>query len=163
MHSVALIGSFKQHLNEIWKVREFFVGRGIEVITPTGQEVEDPEEDFVRFRKEFEEHDNQTIQTITMHRILLADATYVVDVKGYVGNTTSYEIGRIVQACRPLYFSEAPDDLPLLVPKKNIVSQEQLAEMILAADRRLSALHAEGDDLCSTLERQLLNGELVRM
>jgi len=86
----------------------------------------------------------------------------VIAPEGYVGRTTCYEIGRIVQAARPLYFSQRPKDLPLYVPNGYIVGQDQLARMILGTEGQLSTLHAEGEERCSVLERGLLNGEFVR-
>ena len=159
MFSVALIGSFRKHLPQIREARAFFVGRGVEVTTPRGEEVLDTDAEFIRFHEEFNTEQNHTIQTITMHRILRADATYVVNVGGYLGNTGCYEIGRIVHAGRPLYFSERPRDLPLLVPNEFIVTRERMAALLLEGP--LTTLHAEGDDRCADLERALLAGELV--
>lgn len=160
MASVALIGSFRKHLSQIREARQFFVGRGIDVTTPRGSEVMDTDAEFVRFHEEFNAEDNHTIQTITMHRIFLADATYVVNVDGYLGNTGCYEIGRIVQAGRPVYFSEPPRDLPLLVPNEYIVTREHMAGLLL--EGKVSTLHTEGDGRCALLERALLSGDLVR-
>lgn len=162
MPSVALIGSFRKHMQEIRQIRGLFLSEGIEVTTPQGDEIEDQDEEFVRFREEFEDEDDPTVQSIAMHRILRADATYVIAPEGYVGRTTCYEIGRIVQAARPLYFSQRPKDLPLYVPNGYIVGQDQLARMILGTEGQLSTLHAEGEERCSVLERGLLNGEFVR-
>jgi hypothetical protein len=160
MASVALIGSFRKHLAQIRETRKFFIARGIEVTTPLGNEVMDTDAEFIRFYEEFNAEDNHTIQTITMHRILRADATYVVNVGGYLGNTGCYEIGRIVHAGRPLYFSERPLDLPLSVPNEFIVTRERMAALLL--EGRLTTLHAEGDDRCAELERALLASDLVR-
>jgi hypothetical protein len=54
-------------------------------------------------------------QSRTLGRIIAADLTFVTAPNGYIGRTTCYEIGRLVQARRPLFFSERPKDLPIQV------------------------------------------------
>ena len=160
--SVALIGSFRKHYQQILLARNVFQVRGITVTSPLGNAVVDENVLFVRFDTEFEGEDDPTVQGYALHRIMRADAVYVVIPTGYIGRTTCYEVGRVVQAARPVYFSDAPHDLPLQVPNRFVVSPEQLADLILAPGRSLSTLHAEGNDQCSVLERRLLAGDFVQ-
>jgi len=77
----------------------------------------------------------------------------VVAPNGYVGKTTTYEIGRIIQAQRPLYFSESPDDLPIKIPTKHICSASHLATLL--ADKLFIPEPLYSED---GLERDLTKG-----
>src|SRR5262249_37911874 len=144
----------------ILEARTVFVQRGIQVTSPEGNAVIREGIDFVRFEKEFEDWDDPSVQAVALHRILRADAVFVVVPGGYIGRTTCYEVGRIIQAARPVYFSEHPNDLPVFVPKTQIVSAKWLAEAILSG-QPLKALHADGEDRCSQLERKLLARDYI--
>ena len=89
------------------------------------------------------------MQSYALPRIMHADAVYVVLPGRYIGRTSSYEVGRIIQAERYVYFSEEPHDLPIRVPKEYVVGAEQLANIILGKNGKLGSLHAEGEDRCS--------------
>lgn len=159
--SIALIGSFRKHYQQILDARSALQKAGILVTTPRGNPVIDEGQLFVRFAGEFEGDDDATVQCYTLHRILSADAVYVVVPGGYIGRTTCYEVGRIVQAGRPVYFSESPQDLPLHVPMTFVVQVDKLVKLVLGKEEGLSTLHAEGEGQCHQLERQLLRGEYV--
>jgi hypothetical protein len=161
--SIALIGSFRkvEFYQEILRIRELFRSKEIEIASPQGNPVIDTTELFVRFEGEFPDEENTTIQSYALHRILRADAVYVIALNHYVGNTTCYEIGRIVQASRPIYFSEEPHDLPIRVPTKYVVTPEQLADLVLGKGEGLSTLHQDDEHKCSELERKLLRREYV--
>ena len=116
--TAALLGSFRQHYLAIldsWKVLS---AEGIRLTTPLGSPVtrESSAELFVRFESDDPSWSDEMVETVAMHRIFSADAVYVVAPSGYIGRTTCYEVGRAIQARRPVYFSESPLDLPLSVP-----------------------------------------------
>lgn len=125
--TVAVIGSFRQHLDDVRTALSTFAESGWEITSPPGVEIIEPGVPFVRFKADKAEYDDATIQTIAMHRILRADLIYVVAPDGYVGRTTCYEIGRAVQTDSRVYFSEAPNDLPISVPTEAIREVGRLA------------------------------------
>lgn len=128
--TVAVIASFKQHYGSVLEALKEFRGAGWTVTSPLGDHIIEPGVDFVRFTSDREDWSSDRVQTVALHRILRADLTYVVAPGGYVGRTTCYEIGRVLQARRPLYFSDAPHDLPLLVPPTHIVAPAALVELL---------------------------------
>ncbi|GAA1873712.1 hypothetical protein [Asanoa iriomotensis] len=154
---VAIIGSFKQHYSAVREALASFRRAGIEVTTPKGAEIQEEGIAFVRFHSDPPEWDDSTVQTIALHRILRADAVYVVAPGGYVGRTTCYEIGRIFQAARPIYFSEHPDDLPVAIPGTHIVAPIDLVKLILTGNA--SSPFAAEDSTYLSLERRLLTGD----
>lgn len=154
---VAIIGSFKQHYGMIRRSLKAFWEAGIEVTTPKGSDIEEEGIEFVRFETDPPDWDDPTVQTIALHRILRADAVYVVAPGGYVGRTTCYEIGRVIQACHPIYFSDYPADLPIAVPSSHIVSPIELISILRA--NRACAPFAKPHSRYSTLERRLVTGD----
>jgi len=122
----SIIGSFRKHYRRVCDIAKLFASARIQVLSPTVSEIIDPEEWFVKLQTDRPTHDPVQIQLIALARILTSDFVYVVAPKGYVGRTTCYEIGRIVERGVKLYFSEAPVDLPILIPAGSIVSPEDL-------------------------------------
>jgi hypothetical protein len=101
------------------------------------------------------------VQTIAMHRILRAELTYVIAPEGYVGRTTCYEIGRIVQANQPLYFSHHPRDLPLLVPDTHIADIVELISRLRGVAP--VPLRTYGHEQDAEWERQLILGNYLEL
>jgi hypothetical protein len=157
--SVAIIGSFKQHYEDVRAAVRRFRDAGITVRSPLGADIVEEGIDFVRFTSDDPSLDDYDVQSLALHRILGADAVYVVAPGGYLGRTTCYEIGRAVQAGRPVYFSEPPVDLPLRVPTSSVVSVETLVDRLIRHDHR--RLHEEGDPSSVTLERDLIEGRFL--
>lgn len=129
MPTVAIIGSFRQHLKAVSTARQIFVDAGWDVVTPVSGVVDDSAALFVRFDTDDAKHDDATVQVIALHRILSADMVYVCAPGGYVGRTTCFEIGWIVSRNRPLYFSETPHDLPLHVPTSAVLPLSDLRNL----------------------------------
>lgn len=130
-NSVAIIGSFKQFYTQVLEVIAIFKKMSIEVTSPLGSAIIKPGIPFVRFTSDNPSQSDEMIQTITLKRIFSASATYVVCPDGYVGRTTCYEIGRIIQGFKPIYFQEIPKDIPIKIPSSHIISPEVLSQKII--------------------------------
>lgn len=158
--AVAIIGSFRRHLRQVSAARNVFVTHGMDVTSPVSTELVTPKDiEFVRFGSDDCHATDAEVQTLALHRILRADAVYVVNPRGYVGRTTCYEIGRIVQARRPLYFTNTPRDLPIFVPVSHIVSAERLVDLLTSS--RTEELYASCSGSAAELENRLLVGDYV--
>ena len=103
--SVAVIGSFKQHNDQVQRLCAELRSVGVTVTSPQGSNLLQPGIDFVRFGTDDPAWSDPAIQSLAMHRILRAEFVYVLTPGGYIGRTTCYEVGRIVQLGRPIYFS----------------------------------------------------------
>ena len=157
--SVAVIGSFRQHYDRVLGAVHTFRDAGWTVTSPLGTEIIELGIEFVRFTSDRPVWDDPTVQSIALHRILRADLVYVVAPDGYVGRTTCYEIGRIVQANRPLFFSEHPKDLPLAVPAERV--HEAPAVVALVREASPQTLFDGDESAYAELERRLLHGDFV--
>lgn len=159
--SVAIIGSFKKHMKQIRGVCGVFEQAGITVLSPIDTEVLRPNIPFVRLSKDDPKKSDPMVQATALHRILKADAVYVVLPKGYIGRTTCYEVGRVIQAGHPIYFSSQPEDLPVKVPASHIVDAIGLAKRIVSEHVDLESPFASGTDQYSELERRLTNEDYI--
>ncbi len=130
-HTVAVIGSFKQYYDDVLSAVKTFRSMNIDVTSPQGSSILEPGIPFVRFTSDDPDFSDEMVQTITLKRIMNSDVVYVVNPDGYVGKTTSYEIGRIIQSQKPIYFLNDPDDLPIKVPNSHIVEPNVMVDLIL--------------------------------
>jgi hypothetical protein len=123
---VALIGSFRrERYGFVTDVIKVFSDAGMTVVSPSGSEITSGEE-FVRFATDHPDWSDEQIQSVTLKNIFSADFVYVVDDDGYVGKTTCYEIGRIIQRQQPIYFMEPPGDFPVHIPRWAVGSAKDL-------------------------------------
>lgn len=122
---IAIIGSFRRaRYGGVLEVIRTFRDAGFEIVSPSGAEIVAGEE-FVRFETDDASSSDFLVQSLTLEKIFTADAVYVVAPERYVGNTTCYEIGRVVQRRQPIYFSEYPVDLPVHIPDWCVVPPDQ--------------------------------------
>lgn len=154
--SVAIIGSFRQHYGAVLEAIELFKEAGWSVCSPAGTKVVEPGIDFVRFETDQPDLSDAEIQAVTLENIFAADLTFVVAPGGYVGRTTCYEIGRLLQARRPVVFSEHPRDLPVGVPEEHVATARLAACSF--KNQRPDWPHAIAHGLMSSIERRLTNG-----
>ena len=103
-YSIAIIGSFQKYYQEICEVIGFFRENGLFVTSPSGTEITDKIDDFVIFKSDCPEYSPPEIQMITLEKIMKADAVYVYNPNGYIGRTTSYEIGFCFSRKNPYTF-----------------------------------------------------------
>lgn len=152
---IAVIGSFRQHYGKILSVIDKFKKSGLEVTSPGGAEIIEPDIEFVRFTSDSIESDDSTVQSETVRRIFAADMVYVVVPDGYIGRTTCYEVGRLVQAQMPIYFSEVPKDLPVFVPDEFIASEDEIIERFVKKDAVAEWLFQSSEHPAHLVERDL--------
>ena len=159
--TVAIIGSFRQHYHEVLVAWLVFRAAGWTITSPLGSQIAEEGIPFVRFLSDEPAWDDPTVQTAALHRILRACLTYVVAPGGYVGRTTCYELGRVVQANQPVYFSEHPADLPLAVPADHILEPGELVARM--AGENPAPLFAGRTDTYAEWERRLVTRNYLEL
>lgn len=159
--SVAVIGSFKQHNESVQRVCADLRASGFIVTSPRGADIVEEGIDFVRFRSDPADWPDSAVQSLALHRIFSAELVYVVAPSGYVGKTTCYEIGRVIQRRQPIYFSAQPVDLPLQVPPMFILDQAALVKMLNDAAWQPVWLYEHDNHHLAELERDLIQ-EVLR-
>jgi hypothetical protein len=160
---IAIIGSFRQHYEKVIQALEVFQSINVEITTPKGSNIIKKGISFVRFESDDKEWTDEMVQVVALHRILRADITFVVAPEGYVGRTTCYEIGRIIQAQKPIYFSEMPKDLPICIPDSNISSAINLSKQIESGTFKPMRLYGNTTSKLERLEMDLINGKYQKI
>jgi hypothetical protein len=159
--SISAIGSFRKHNQEIQHVCSLLRAIGAFVNSPQGSEVIEPGVDFVRFQTDSESSSDAAIQSLALHRILRSDLVYAVLPGGYIGRTTCYEVGRVLQSRRPIYFSERPLDFPIQIPDEFIVEASQMAALVGDPSWVPKWLYADEITEEAVLEVRLIEGNFV--
>lgn len=154
--SVAIIGSFKRHNDAVQRVCAVLREAGVTVTSPRGADIVKPGIDFVRFSTDATDLTDTAIQSLALHRIFVANLVYVVAPDGYVGKTTCYEIGRVLQRKQPIYFSASPIDLPLHVPTSFVLQAAELLHKLSDPVWKPHWLFEFDGTQASELERDLL-------
>lgn len=156
--SVAIIGSYRRHYRKIGLLRDELTSAGVEVTSPLPSAIAVDGVPFVRLAADHPRYSDDQVQTRALHRILRADMVYVVAPNGYVGRTTCYELGRIIQAGHALYFSSLPRDLPVHVPRRRVIPPSLLVRRL--RERRLVPTPLRSSPLgrSRVLERDLIAG-----
>lgn len=160
MRTIAIIGSFKRYNEDIQAVCRMLRESGITVTTPQGESIINAGHEFVRYSTDDPVLTDDAVQSLALHRILRADLVYAVLPDNYIGRTTCYEVGRVVQARRPIYFSQRPNDLPIGVADQFILDQASLLSRVTDPLWVPEWLFNEGANLTSTLEQELIAGKL---
>lgn len=124
--SVSLIGSFRQHYQEVRKAAKIFTAGGLVVKSPPISGIIDREQEFVRFESDPPFASDCEIQTATLEKIFSSDFVYVVNPDGYIGRTTAYELGRIHERGMAVFYAEPPKDLVVEVPDGTVLSADEL-------------------------------------
>jgi hypothetical protein len=130
VNSIGIIGSFRKHYDQVLQAWKIFYDSGLEIYSPKGSRIIDESKEFVRFESDDPEDSDCMVQSRTLARLFLADIVYVISPKGYIGKTTSYEVGRLIQICKPLYFSSHPIDLPICIPSEHIITPRELVSFL---------------------------------
>lgn len=127
--SVVIAGSFRKHFNGIReKVREF-EDLSITVLSPEDSDLEDPDEEFVILETD-ESDDPKTIEQQVLDYITEADALYIYNPDGYMGDTTTLEYGWALAKGTPVFVKEEPDDVTLSLFYDEIASPEEIKEYL---------------------------------
>lgn len=131
-NSISFIGSFRKadHYAKVKEGIQLFKKNGIKVNSPKGSLIKKNIENFVIFDTD-DDISPSDIQMITLDKIINSDVVFVCDVDGYVGRTTCYEIGVCLSRRVPLYFLEAPKDLPIPVPNDHILTLDMMLKVAL--------------------------------
>ncbi|MCK3831604.1 hypothetical protein [Pseudomonas fluorescens] len=154
--TISVIGSFRKHNEQIQQVCEKLRGAGMSVASPQGNQVIDKDVEFVRFDSDSATSSDAAIQLLALHRILRSDLIYAVVPEGYIGKTTSYEVGRILQSSTPIYFSDRPLDLPVHIADQFVMDTDILLGHICDPQWQPKWLFADDDSREANLEKLLI-------
>lgn len=125
-----IIGSFRKYYDEVLDVIQVFQKSGHQILSPKTSNIIRNDDGFVILASDNSEFTHIDIQTMVFHRVFRSDFVYVWNPEGYVGKTTCYEIGRILERKIPLYYKEMPTDVPIYVPQGSVLSVEDFINYV---------------------------------
>lgn len=102
-------------------------------------------------KSDYEKLLHEEIQLMVFHRMYQSDFIYVWNPNGYIGKTTSYEIGRACEKGIPIYYKEEPEDIPLCIPENSVLSPKELCDYICCYHKLPPQKYVDG-----TLTKKLL-------
>lgn len=129
-NSIAIIGSFRKYYEQVSEIITYFTDSGYVVQSPSKSKICKSIEKFVVFESDNPSYTPAEIQMITLNKILSSDAIYVYNPDGYIGRTTCYEIGVCLTKKKPVYFYQQPNDLPIPVDNKQILTPEDFVVIL---------------------------------
>ncbi len=123
---ITIIGSFRKYYADICGLIGEFQNHGIEVLSPQKSFIVDEIEGFVILNTDEKNEKPFIIQEHVFENIKKSEIVYVWNPKGYLGNSTCYEIGKIMGMEKPIIFKEFPKDLPIRVENAMIKNTKEL-------------------------------------
>lgn len=127
---ISIIGSFRRFPEEIKEFAEKLESCGLEVLSPKFKSITKDDDGFVYFDTNNQDYRPEEIQMIALKDILQSDLVYIYNPKGYIGKTTSYEIGFCFSKQKRLFYLDEPKDLPIPVHKNQIVKPSEFLGLI---------------------------------
>lgn len=125
-------GSFRKHFEEIKRVHQLFTDAGIEVLAPAMSEIKAVEDGFVILESDTASDPRMT-ELLYLHNLQSLGKegfSYFVNPDGYIGKSTSYELGIAQLSNVRCFFSEMPKDHPAYIHKNAVWNPENLADFI---------------------------------
>lgn len=123
--SIVISGSFRKHLPAIGKLRDEFIQRGFEVLSPTSSKAVNPGEDFV-FLTSDTEKDIKVLEQNHLSCIEQSDALYIYNPGGEIGLSVALELGWAHALGKPIFVKEETRDLTLRQFHTRIASPEDV-------------------------------------
>jgi NTP pyrophosphatase (non-canonical NTP hydrolase) len=108
---VTVSGSFRKFRTEIGEVIRELKAQGIEVAAPRTTEPTEESNGFVRLVGDT--GSEKDLEEGHLRAVLSSDLLYVVDPGGYIGSSTTLEVGAAIAASIPVYTLAPPKDLVL--------------------------------------------------
>jgi len=110
--SVVIIGSYRKFYPNIYEKIESFEKLGIKVLKPPKSRIINPGSEYCRFESDMDKSMNE-LEHEFLEAIRMATFVYVVNPNGYIGLSSSFEIGFSYSLRKDIYCMEKPID-PML-------------------------------------------------
>lgn len=157
-------GSFGRHMPQIRSAIKTFARENINVLAPRSSEITAINGSFLLLEDE-ETLDPRYVELRYLQNLQLLGQygfSYFVNPSGYIGKSSAFELGIALATGVPCFFSSKPKDLPVYVPKSNILSPQDLVRYI--SDNNFLPkpnLHSRNIVLHKMLNSLTANGSIV--
>lgn len=121
---VTISGSFRKFYNEICRTYDIFEQNGITVLSPKKSRIINPDDEFIFLETDSGKFVRET-EDKHLESIGKSNFVYIVNPNGYIGDSVKFEMGYAHAHRKPIYSSDAIDDLVLKEYVAGIFSPEE--------------------------------------
>lgn len=127
--SIVVSGSFRRSFEGISETVRTFESLGVEVLSPKASKVINPGEEFAVLETD-DTSDPQTLEQRHLDAITAADALYLYDPEGYIGDSLKMELGWAVALGKPVFCKELVADSTLKFFCGSVATPEQVGDAL---------------------------------
>jgi NTP pyrophosphatase (non-canonical NTP hydrolase) len=110
--SIVISGSFRRYFDGISETVQAFEALSIDVLSPKASKVINPGEEFAVLETD-DTDDPKTLEQRHLDAIAAADALYLYDPDGYIGDSSKMELGWAIALGKPVFCKELVADSTL--------------------------------------------------
>lgn len=103
--SIVISGSFRRYFDGISETVKAFESLGVNVLSPKASKVINPGEEFAVLETD-DTDDPKTLEQRHLDAITAADALYLYDPDGYIGDSSKMELGWAIALGKPVFCKE---------------------------------------------------------
>ena len=123
-------GSFRRFFSKVKATILAFESFGVEVLSPKASTVINPGNEFAILESD-ETQDPETLERNHLEAIRKADALYLCNPGGYLGNSSVLELGWAMALGKRIFCEEIPMDATLKFCAGQVATPEQVAKKLL--------------------------------
>jgi NTP pyrophosphatase (non-canonical NTP hydrolase) len=123
--SIVISGSFRCYFDGISETVKAFEALGVDVLSPKASKVINPGEEFAVLETD-DTSDPQTLEQRHLDAITAADALYLYDPDGYIGDSSKMELGWAIALGKPVFCKELVADSTLKFFCGTVATLEQV-------------------------------------
>lgn len=128
--SIVISGSFRRYFEGISETVRTFESLGIDVLSPKASKVVNPGEEFAVLETD-DTSDPQTLEQRHLDAITAADALYLYDPDGYIGDSSKMELGWAAALGKPVFCKELVADSTLKFFCGSVATPEQVKHALI--------------------------------
>ena len=110
--SIVISGSFRRYFDGISETVKAFEALGVDVLSPKASKVINPGEEFAVLETD-DTDDPKTLEQRHLDAIVAADALYLYNPDGYIGDSSKMELGWAIALGKPVFCKELVADSTL--------------------------------------------------
>lgn len=129
--SVVISGSFRRHFDGISEAVRTFESLGVDVLSPKASKVINPGEEFAVLETD-DTRDPQPLEQRHLDAIAAADALYLYDPDGYIGDSSKMELGWAIALGKSVFCKELVADSTLKFFCGIVATPEQVKAALMS-------------------------------
>ena len=155
--TIVVSGSFRRFFPEISKTVLTFESLGMVVLSPAASEVTNPDEEFAILKTD-KTRDPKVLEQGHLDAITKADALYLYNPEGYLGDSSKMELGWAIALGKPVFCKEMMTDATLKFFCGTVATPKQVKSALL----KMSPLETINERSSLAALQHYIHGMVVR-